>query len=472
MQYLPHADLVVVMLEGRIAHTGTYSQLLAQGVDLAAFVPAMVQEEDSEQEQTEQQQQQQELLQLSPTAMSPTAAAATTTADSDGNDNAASPSAGTGHATANSSGGSSSRPLQPLKSFSDVISIELPASVLARSGGSFASHKPHKVGQDIEATAAAAVMAVEEAAADGSSVQRPIGAGPAPAAALAAVSDEEVEAGKPRLGFLDSLKDSFHSKTQLETINDLKEGEQEQQTAAVAASAPGETAAAAQKLRTPSGAAAAAGNGLANGFDHHASTDDDEEHGEDCSLMARQQSQPLTPSRKKQRQDQELLLDVSVHSDQQQGLQQQQSKGSEDGSSKGRLVKAEERARGQVRRSVYMAYLSAWGPLLLLPIAVAFGKCRLSGCLVQYFINGYSCLCTGGMPDLRTSPVLWIGACWCRLACLQAVPCVLHANVYYALWRRLLHCTVATEWYALALTHVCLGAAACLLLNLICRCLD
>eukprot|EP00775_Hariotina_reticulata_P001784 gene1784-2118_t len=39
LQYAPRADVVVVMLEGRIAHIGSYQNLVAAGVDLRAFVP-------------------------------------------------------------------------------------------------------------------------------------------------------------------------------------------------------------------------------------------------------------------------------------------------------------------------------------------------------------------------------------------------------------------------------------------------
>jgi hypothetical protein len=42
----------------------------------------------------------------------------------------------------------------------------------------------------------------------------------------------------------------------------------------------------------------------------------------------------------------------------------------------GRLVMAEHRARGQVKRSIYLAYLAAWGPLFLLPITIAIGTRR------------------------------------------------------------------------------------------------
>jgi hypothetical protein len=42
----------------------------------------------------------------------------------------------------------------------------------------------------------------------------------------------------------------------------------------------------------------------------------------------------------------------------------------------GRLIKAEHRARGQVKRSVYLAYLAAWGPLFLLPITIFVGARR------------------------------------------------------------------------------------------------
>lgn len=41
---------------------------------------------------------------------------------------------------------------------------------------------------------------------------------------------------------------------------------------------------------------------------------------------------------------------------------------------KGQLVLAEQRAKGQVKRSVYLAYLTAMGPLLAVPIAVLIGE--------------------------------------------------------------------------------------------------
>jgi hypothetical protein len=58
------------------------------------------------------------------------------------------------------------------------------------------------------------------------------------------------------------------------------------------------------------------------------------------------------------------------------------SSGSSGGSNarrKGQLVLAEQRAKGQVKRSVYMAYLTAMGPLLAVPIAVLIGGWRFVG---------------------------------------------------------------------------------------------
>jgi hypothetical protein len=40
-QFVPGADIVVVMLDGRIAHIGTPAQLAASGVDLAAIMPEL-----------------------------------------------------------------------------------------------------------------------------------------------------------------------------------------------------------------------------------------------------------------------------------------------------------------------------------------------------------------------------------------------------------------------------------------------
>lgn len=51
VQYLPRADLVLVLLEGRIAHMGTYQQLTASGVDLSAFVPQHTTEDEQGQQQ-------------------------------------------------------------------------------------------------------------------------------------------------------------------------------------------------------------------------------------------------------------------------------------------------------------------------------------------------------------------------------------------------------------------------------------
>jgi hypothetical protein len=46
--------------------------------------------------------------------------------------------------------------------------------------------------------------------------------------------------------------------------------------------------------------------------------------------------------------------------------------GGDGGINRGQLVKKEERAEGQVKRSVYQAYLTSWSPLFLLPIGMVF----------------------------------------------------------------------------------------------------
>lgn len=58
----------------------------------------------------------------------------------------------------------------------------------------------------------------------------------------------------------------------------------------------------------------------------------------------------------------------------------------------GKLVKVEERAVGQVTWGVYYAYLSAWGPKLLLPLALLLGECpaEASACHDWALIPGCS----------------------------------------------------------------------------------
>jgi hypothetical protein len=320
---------------------GTYEQLLMEGVDLAAFVPLNTSQQqhttdaDSASEaggsnDDDINQLLQQRVSSPKAAISPTAAV--------GAAGISSPTA-----AASKSGGG----LLPLKSFSGNV-IELPPMHnQTAAGGSFASHKPFKQGQQQHGVAAAAAAAVAAADAEhgGSGPGSVVGCGFGSAASFAMYGT----AGSSSKHTLDTIPDPDEEDT---------EQQQQQQGEVVAAAAVG------QKVLH----IAANGNGL---LAESANSTDDDDVAEVAALV-------VTSPRKAQQQQQQQqgLGDVSVHSDQQSKSGAESAAGAEkEGSRSGKLIRAEERARGQVRKSVYMAYLLAMGPLLLLPIGVTIGEC-------------------------------------------------------------------------------------------------
>jgi hypothetical protein len=299
LQYAPRADVVVVVLAGRIAHIGSFHDLVTAGVDLTAFIP-LPNSIDSQQQPQK------------PTG-TPTEPAGRPKQDQLGGHELVAPlleeAAASDEAEDGGIGSSSnSIVLQELPSFLK------PAMV---SGGSFASHKPSKVsaGRDEKSARAA---------------------------------------------------DSNASSTQHTLAPDWRS------SALSAAQGP-----ASQNSRAAEGAAA-------DGLQLH-------EAPQKQAVLQQQQDKA----------DDEDERHVLLHPEQQQQQQQQPSphgdryqdgeggshddaaavKGPQDDSMrlKGQLVLQEQRAKGQVKRSVYLAYLGSWGPLLLLPIAVMLGEPESNG---------------------------------------------------------------------------------------------
>ncbi|WIA42403.1 hypothetical protein OEZ86_008404 [Tetradesmus obliquus] len=125
-------------------------------------------------------------------------------------------------------------------------------------------------------------------------------------------------------------------------------------------------------------------------------TDDVDDVAEAAALVLTKQQQQTaaaaSPGGKQQQQ--QVQADISVHSDQQSRTGAASAAGGDgkEGAKSGKLIRAEERARGQVRSSVYMAYLLAMGPLLLLPIAVTLGALVERGLQVlqNYVLSAWS----------------------------------------------------------------------------------
>lgn len=349
------------MLDGQIKHTGSYQQLVAQGVDLAAFVPLKEQQQaeaDEQQQQQQigqqlpqqlgqQQQQQQAIVQFtlespvltpvtSPRAANNTAAAEGESVTSlQSNNVVTSPSKVTSRSLVETRGKD--------RSFSGTV-IELPSYLTPTApalttANSFASHRPVKVDQEFLGTAGAA----------DSADQQPQDFPARPAA---------------------SSSSSLQKPALLETIEDLLV-----ETDAAAASEPA-AAAVGRVADSPDGSAVVIlgrdDSSVTHHHDHHQMSDEEEDHHhETVGLMSHPdwllRSDDITAGISK---DKVTKSERGVKDSERSAVKSDQS----DIDQKGKLVKAEERAKGQVKRSVYLAYLSAWGPLFLLPIAVTLGE--------------------------------------------------------------------------------------------------
>jgi co-chaperonin GroES (HSP10) len=264
-----------------------------------------------------------------------------------------------------------------LKSFSGNV-IELPPMLnQTAAGGSFASHKPFKHGQQQHGVAAAAAVAAADAEHGGSGAGSVGGCGFGSAASFA----------------MYGAAGGSSSKHTLDTIPDPDEEDAEQQQGEVAAvSATATQAVAHEPLHV------AAGDGLQL---DSANTTDDDDVAEVAALVV---PSPRKAQQQQQQQQQQGLGDISVHSDQQSKSGASAAGDEKEGSRSGKLIRAEERARGQVRKSVYMAYLLAMGPLLLLPIGVTLGECA-SGvvCYMVYCDSQGSCsVCSSQFVQMRS----------------------------------------------------------------------
>lgn len=275
-QFLPRADVIVVMLEGRIAHVGSYQQLISQGIDLAAIVPVPHDADEDQEEQLPGQQlpgQQLPTQQLQGAQVSPAAAAASSTIGSLQQQQL---QQGRGQLETVEEDGetvvssAAARQLPPFERSQPSVPhiIELPQS-LTRSllvGGSFASHKPSKLGDHLAGGGAGA------------------GAGCGGAAGAVAAADGDAERVVVDVGGDGGKAGAAGGvmKAVVEEEGLVKEEQGEKQ---------------------------GGGGGEAGG------------------LLRR-----------------------------------------------GRLILAEHRAKGQVKRSVYLAYLGAWGPFFLLPILIGIGE--------------------------------------------------------------------------------------------------
>jgi hypothetical protein len=254
-QFLPHADVIFVMEGGRVAHEGTYEDLIAAGVDLASYVPL------------------------------PEASAG----------------AEDGGVAAGAKGEAAPPALEQAQP-SITSAVELPAGVrrALTPGGSFASHAPSRLGDAPRPGAAAAsrFAAVDEAAAE------------AVAAADAAGGDVEAP----------------------ERAQELDAGAQ----------------LAADIARVKSGC---------TDVDDGAGDDDDDEDGGGGAKGG---------------------AGAKGAGGKDAGAEPGAAAGGAAGAlarlaRRGRLVKAENRARGRVKRSVYLAYVTAWGPFFIMPIVILLG---------------------------------------------------------------------------------------------------
>jgi len=269
-QFLPHADLVVVMLNGRIAHQGSYQELVAAGVDIAAFVPPPAEPIDddaaSEGAGELQRRRSASIDQARPTSRLSHQGSRESQARRQG-------SGGGGAASRYSvddqeEGRDAVGPLRRGAAASMIQLMELPRDMnrTLMQGGSFASHKPMRAGDRLGSEGD-----------DGEG-----GGGGVAAAAAAAVL------------------------------------------------------------------AARKGGDLEAALSEEGSEEGSEEESEEEGV-----------------------------------------KGKKGGSRKGRIVLAEHRAKGRVRRLVYLAYLSSWGPFFLLPIAITLGEPGRGGRGLVFGVRGF-----------------------------------------------------------------------------------
>ncbi|GBF89551.1 canalicular multispecific organic anion transporter [Raphidocelis subcapitata] len=294
LQFLPRADQIVVMLDGRIAHAGSYPALLAAGVDLASLVPLPTADEGGEGVETgaggsPAKPKQGAASPLPPQKQQPAPPAQQPAAPSpppqpQPQPPAAAPNQPRARLALFSKPSPQPRPGPPALARGEGSMPRLMAlpSFLTRTlaaGGSFASHKPSRKGDAITRAAAAATGGGANGAAAG-----------------------DVELGAAKL----AASDAAAAAASAGDYGGAK------------AEADAETEAEAELLPPPG-----AGAGKKGVFAGRL----------------------------------------------------------------GRLVAVEHRAKGSVKRSVYLAYLSAWGPLFLLPAAITLGSVAERGMQVlQNFV--------------------------------------------------------------------------------------
>jgi hypothetical protein len=290
---------VVVLLGGRVAHTGSYQQLLSSGVDLSAFLPQQQQEQQQREELHLQQQEQQQ------------------------QQNSARPDL-----TPNGEGRQSLIKLWAGQHVADGVNSEAEQQQQQQqqpaAGSSLLAAASQKLGSRPGQTALSSSSSRRDA--------QLVNGAANDAATLAAAAAAAAAGGcvAPSVG--EAVSMAIESIPQQQQQQQGLEGVREQ------ASVYGDKAHA-TLLASPKAAAA---------------------EGEDESVTA-----PLITAG-----------NTSSKLDQQQ--QQQRPYGSSGssggGRSKGQLVLAEGRAVGQVKRSVYLAYLTAMGAFLIVPIAVLVGE--------------------------------------------------------------------------------------------------
>ncbi|KAF8057290.1 Abcc2 [Scenedesmus sp. PABB004] len=396
-QYLPRADMVVVMDQGRIAHVGTYHELTAAGVDLAAFVPLAAAGEGGEDEGGDGHEG--EARELPPLRVG--------------------------------AGGAGRPGFANAKSFSTPL-MELPRYMLA-TGGSFASHKPTKLGSGTLTAAAAAV-----AAADCDDAASPRAAGAA---------DPTSPGGHARRGARVSFdpralakgggSDDDGEGVQLVPLSPLARAGSGGSTGGAPAAQPQPQAAGTSSEEEASDHEGAgllrADSGSHGGSVYSGGVASPRAGGGARALLARAGLGRAVGGKKARAAarlsregsrgsasgdlDDWSSRDGSAHGGSAaadgsarsgrhflDGAADKAANGGGDKAAdgtalakgakalRGQLIKAEERAKGQVKRSVYLAYLTAWGPLLLLPTAVALGALAERGLQVlqNYVLSAWS----------------------------------------------------------------------------------
>jgi hypothetical protein len=337
LQYLPRADVVLVMLGGRITHSGTFQQLVQQGVDLSAFVPAAAHDgADGDSAGGSSTQKQYNFNPAGTAAAAATAAAAGSTSASNlrGLLSAGSQQLGSRADVALPVSLPQQQQQQPpsgVRQGSSMELVQLPpdcSKSLLLSGGSFGSHKPFK--GLLPADGGSSRMQEGPAGADEAGAPQQSWLQEAGTAAAAATASEETAGG----GSLAPLDGEFVS-LQLDSMS--------MQPPAAAAAA----AAAAAVSTTPADSAAQDSSEAAPLIPGGAA---DSSHARPAGSDGSQREH-----------------------DSSNGGKANGSGGSKKGSP-GQLVAAEARAKGQVRRSIYMAYLTAMGPFLIVPLAVLIGE--------------------------------------------------------------------------------------------------